>query len=164
MRLLIVSNRLPITVIEEDELKFKESVGGLVSGLKTYLDFKSNSNNSISNYTWIGWPGLNIREPLKKSLASKIFSEYHAYPVFLAEKAMDKFYHGFCNKTIWPLFHYFTSNVSYDETNWLYYKKANETFCKAVMRVLRPDDIVWIHDYHLMLLPRLIRNKCQMFQ
>ena len=160
MRLLIVSNRLPITVSEEHELKFKESVGGLVSGLKAYLDFKSpQSHNPINDHTWIGWPGTTIKEPMKKTVKSKIYSDFHGLPVFLSESVMERFYLGFCNRTVWPLFHYFTSNVSYDIDNWSYYKKVNETFCDAVMQILKPDDVVWIHDYHLMLLPRLIREK-----
>jgi trehalose 6-phosphate synthase/phosphatase len=72
---------------------------------------------------------------------------------------LDKFYNGFCNKTIWPLFHYFTANVAYDENNWLYYKKVNKSICDAALQILRPDDMVWIHDYHLMLLPKLIKDR-----
>ncbi len=159
MRLLIVSNRLPITVIDEGELKFKESVGGLVSGLKAYLDFKSSQADKPVDYTWVGWPGSTIKEQMKKSVRSKVYSEFHAYPVFLSESTMEKFYEGFCNKTIWPLFHYFTSNVVYDGENWECYREVNRTFCDAIMEILRPDDVVWIHDYHLMLLPKLIREK-----
>lgn len=160
MQLLMVSNRLPVTVLDEKELEFKESVGGLVSGLKAYLDFKSPQlDNPVVDYTWIGWPGATIKEHMKKAVGSKMLSDFHGYPVFLTERAMDKFYHGFCNRTIWPLFHYFTSNVSYDDENWSYYKKVNENFCDSIMQILRPDDIVWIHDYHLMLLPGLIRER-----
>jgi trehalose 6-phosphate synthase/phosphatase len=162
MRLLIVSNRLPITVVEEKgTLNFKESVGGLVSGLKSYLEAPINSPSSqpINDYTWLGWPGITVGQKMKEKLSSKVYSEYHAYPVFLSEKIMDKFYHGFCNRTIWPLFHYFTSHVAYNEDYWISYKEVNETFCQAVMQILRPDDIVWIHDYHLMLLPKLIRDR-----
>ncbi len=160
MRLLVVSNRLPITVLEDEDLKFKESVGGLVSGLKAYLDFiNSQSNNQECEYTWVGWPGKTIKDSMKEETQSRIYRDFNAYPVFLSEVDMDKFYHGFCNKTIWPLFHYFTTDVSYDDENWQDYKKVNRMFCDAVMQILRPDDIVWIHDYHLMMLPRLIREQ-----
>ena len=160
MRLLVVSNRLPITISEDSDLKFKESVGGLVSGLKAYLECSnSKSCNSVCDYVWVGWPGTTIKESMKEKVQSKVYSNFHAHPVFLSESAMEKFYHGFCNRTIWPLFHYFTSNVSYDNANWQYYKKVNVMFCEAVMQILRPDDIVWIQDYHLMLLPRLLRER-----
>lgn len=156
----MVSNRLPVTVLEQKELEFKESVGGLVSGLKAYLDQRSQQfGNSAGDYVWIGWPGATVKEHMKKNVKSKMLSDFHGYPVFLTERAMDRFYHGFCNRTIWPLFHYFTSNVSYDDETWSYYKKVNENFCDSIMQILRPDDVVWIHDYHLMLLPGLIRNR-----
>ncbi|MGH7991844.1 MAG: trehalose-6-phosphate synthase, partial [Limisphaerales bacterium] len=72
---------------------------------------------------------------------------------------MEHFYHGFCNKTLWPLFHYFPMLAHYEEDYWQEYKNVNRIFGDAVLNALRPDDMVWIHDYHLMLLPRLIREK-----
>ncbi|MDD1757107.1 MAG: bifunctional alpha,alpha-trehalose-phosphate synthase (UDP-forming)/trehalose-phosphatase, partial [Methanotrichaceae archaeon] len=161
MRLLIVSNRLPTTVVGGSGLRFQESVGGLVSGLKSYLESLKNSPsyNPICKYVWIGWPGITINDQIKEMVKSKLFSEFNSYPIFLSDSTMDKFYNGFCNKTIWPLFHYFTSNVAYDENNWIYYKKVNRSICDVVMQILRPDDIVWIHDYHLMLLPKLIKDR-----
>lgn len=72
---------------------------------------------------------------------------------------MEKFYYGSCNKTIWPLFHYFPSYAIYDEEYWSYYKQVNETFCDTVMEIIKTDDVVWVHDYHLMLLPKLLRKK-----
>lgn len=160
MRLLVVSNRLPITVVIKDgKLRFKESVGGLVSGLSAYLDSLKSASFTRSEYVWVGWPGITVNESMKEPLMSKAFSEFHAYPVFLSEKVMDKFYHGFCNKTIWPLFHYFPSYVVYDADYWIHYKRVNEMFRDVVMQIARPDDVIWIHDYHLMLLPKLIREQ-----
>jgi trehalose 6-phosphate synthase/phosphatase len=161
MRLLIVSNRLPVTVVEGSGLRFQESVGGLATGLKSYLASLKNSpsNNPICKYVWIGWPGITIKDQIKEMVKSKFLSEFNSYPIFLSDSTTDRFYNGFCNKTIWPLFHYFTSNVAYDENNWIYYKKVNRTICDAVMQILRPDDILWIHDYHLMLLPKLIKDR-----
>jgi trehalose 6-phosphate synthase/phosphatase len=160
MGLLIVSNRLPITIIEKKgELRLQESVGGLVSGLSAYLDSLRGSPFTKSEYMWLGWPGIAVDEKTKEELRLKALTEFHAYPVFLSEKVMEKFYHGFCNKTIWPLFHYFPSYAIYEEDYWLHYKKVNEAFCDAVMEIIKPDDVVWVHDYHLMLLPRLLREK-----
>jgi trehalose 6-phosphate synthase/phosphatase len=161
MRILIVSNRLPFTVVEKDgKLRFKESAGGMVSGLSTYLDSLKNSSFTVSEYIWIGWSGITVEDrAIMENLKSRAFSEFHAFPVFLSKKSMEKFYHGFCNKTIWPLFHYFSPYAIYDEDYWLHYKRVNETFCDAVMDIIEPGDIVWIHDYHLMLLPKLIRKK-----
>lgn len=155
MGLLIVSNRLPITIIEKKgELRFQESVGGLVSGLSAYL------SSAKSGHKWVGWSGIEVEdERIKEELRKRALAEYHSYPLFISEKVMEKFYNGFCNKTLWPLFHYFPSYAIYDEDYWHNYKKVNETFCNAVMEIIKPDDVVWIHDYQLMLLPQLLREK-----
>lgn len=95
----------------------------------------------------------------REQLKSALISEFKAYPVFLSEMAMEKFYHGFCNKTIWPLFHYFPSYAVYDVDYWTNYKQVNEEFCKEILKILKPGDVVWVHDYHLMLLPKMLRDK-----
>lgn len=185
MRLLIISNRLPVTATDDhDELKFEESIGGLVSGINTYLDAFKKDPQAKVEYLWIGWPGLATEEGRKKSrfekklfslfrfffkkpkgeikkevLKARIRSEYNSHPVFLSGDDVEKFYFGFCNKTIWPLFHYFPQYAVYDEEYWNCYKRVNEAFCDAVMEVVRPDDTVWVHDYQLMLLPGLLRRK-----
>jgi len=157
MRLLIVSNRLPITVLDERTLKLQESVGGLASGLKAYLD--SINVASKYDYIWIGWPGTTVRGQKKEQLSLKLATQFKAGPVFLTEAAMEKFYHGFCNRTIWPLFHYFPAHAVYDEDYWINYKQVNEIFCSEILKILRPGDVIWVHDYHLMLLPKLLREK-----
>ena len=157
MRLLIVSNRLPVSVLDECTLKLQESVGGLASGLRAYLD----SVKAIPDfdYVWVGWPGTTVKSQRKEQLKSVLLSDFKAYPVFLSEMPMEKFYHGFCNRTIWPLFHYFPSYAVYDEDYWINYKQVNEEFCKEILKILEPGDVVWIHDYHLMLLPKMLRDK-----
>src|SRR3989304_3312939 len=137
MRLLIISNRLPITVVEkEGKLSFQQSMGGLVSGISSYLDSLKGISFSSSEYIWIGWPGISVNDKMKLKLKEKVSSEYQAYPVFLSEKVMEKFYYGFCNKTIWPLFHYFPSSTVYNEDYWINYKDVNETFSAAGREVL----------------------------
>lgn len=158
MRLLIVSNRLPITLeVEKEKIQVHESMGGLVSGLSSYLDSMKASTKTDWKYIWIGWPGVTVPDRMKEKV-KKILSEYQAYPVFISETMMHDFYYGFCNKTIWPLFHYFPSFVNYEDSNWVQYKKVNEIFYSTVLQILKPEDMVWIHDYHLMLLPKLIRE------
>src|SRR3972149_1637753 len=161
MSLLVVSNRLPIVVVEEKgELTFQQTAGGLVSGLSAYLDSLKGSAFAKSEYVWVGWPGIPVAEDrMREKLKAKALAQFDAYPVFLSEKAMEKFYHGFCNKTIWPLFHYFPSYVVYDEALYAAYRCVSRIFCEAFLEILKPDDVVWIHDYHLMLLPKLLRDK-----
>lgn len=157
MRLLIISNRLPVSVSDERTLKLQESVGGLASGLRAYID--SVKADSGFDYIWVGWPGTTVKGQRREQLKSALLSEFKAYPVFLSEMAMEKFYHGFCNRTIWPLFHYFPSYAVYDEDYWTNYKQVNEEFCKEILKIMEPGDVVWIHDYHLMLLPKMLRDK-----
>lgn len=159
MRLLIVSNRLPVTVIkQEGEFTFKESVGGLVSGLSAYLDSLKDSYFKKTDYLWIGWPGTDIEEKKKVNLKRSLLKNYNAFPVFVSEKSMDKFYLGFCNRTIWPLFHYFPSYMVWDNDYWEHYRTVNEIFLNSILEIYKKGDIIWVHDYHLMLLPGLIRK------
>ncbi len=161
MRIIIISNRLPFTVEKKNgKLAISESTGGLVSGLSAYLDsLKHSKKLKRTEYLWLGWPGMCGKGKKVDELKDEFFSRYNAVPVFVPEKAMDKFYNGFCNKTIWPLFHYFPSYAVYDSTYWNSYKQVNEIFCECISKIIRPDDIIWIHDYHLMLLPNLLRKK-----
>ncbi|MBU2614218.1 MAG: bifunctional alpha,alpha-trehalose-phosphate synthase (UDP-forming)/trehalose-phosphatase [Elusimicrobia bacterium] len=160
MRLLIVSNRLPFSVEETGgKISFRESTGGLVTGISAYLDSLKSSSFTKQEHIWVGWPGSEISPKLENELKKKALSEFNASPVFIDEKSMDFFYNGFCNKTIWPLFHCFPVYTSYNETSWNYYKKVNEQFCEAIVKIVKPDDLIWVHDYHLMLLPKLLKEK-----
>jgi trehalose 6-phosphate synthase/phosphatase len=154
-RLLIVSNRLPISIERRrGKLSFQPSMGGLATGLGSFYK----SYNSL----WIGWPGITINKKdgdEQEVLAKQLQTEFNCQPVFLSQGEVDNYYHGFCNKTIWPLFHYFPQYVSYDEAHYKSYERANRHFCDAVAEVAHKDDIIWINDYHLMLLPRLLRER-----
>ncbi|TGE35793.1 bifunctional alpha,alpha-trehalose-phosphate synthase (UDP-forming)/trehalose-phosphatase [Desulfosporosinus fructosivorans] len=159
MRLLIVSNRLPLNGVQKDgKLHFEQSAGGLVSGLSSYLDSLKSSSAQDVEYVWIGWPGITVQDKLQTEVKN-VLVDLHASPVFLSEKAMEKFYLGFCNKIIWPLFHYFPYNTIYDKDYWLQYQEVNKIFRDAVLEVIKPGDVIWVHDYHLMLLPALLREK-----
>ena len=152
-RLVIISNRLPISVEKRRRgLRFEPSIGGLATGLRAF--YKS------YNSTWIGWPGINLEkiEEEKQEVEARLLSE-SCYPVFLSQHDIEDYYHGFCNKTIWPLFHYYPSYTVYSKDLWEAYERINRVFADAVAEVAEPDDIIWIHDYHLMLLPRLIRER-----
>ena len=159
-RLLIVANRLPFTATEENGgLTFSESPGGLVSGLKAYLDSLKSREDHVREYLWVGWPGNTISDAHKIQLKTTAMNQFNSHPVFLSQEEMDAFYFGFCNKTIWPLFHYFASYAQFEEEYWQQYLRVNRMFCDAVMEMVMPGDLVWVHDYHLMLLPKLLREK-----
>ena len=153
-RLVIISNRLPISIQKKPggSIEYQRSAGGLATGLGSfYKNYES---------LWIGWPGI-AREQLKIGefkIIQDTLKEEKCYPVFLSRKDVDRYYNGFCNRTIWPLFHYFPTYVKYDNEYWETYKKVNKIFFDTVAEILQPDDLVWIHDYQLMLLPNLIRE------
>jgi trehalose 6-phosphate synthase/phosphatase len=132
MRLLIVSNRLSVTVVEQQgHLIFQESVGGLASGLSAYLDSLRGAAFTKSDHVWIGWPGISASGATSEAIKKRTLEEFHAHPVFLSERAMY----------------------------WTQYERVNETFCDAIMEIARPGDIIWVHDYHLMLLPKMLRAR-----
>ncbi|MFP3879366.1 MAG: trehalose-6-phosphate synthase, partial [Dehalococcoidia bacterium] len=151
-RVLIVSNRLPITIQErKGELHVERSVGGLATGLSSWY----RSFDSI----WIGWAGVGRKKIKKeKDVMARLESE-NCYPVALSQEDVEAYYQGFCNKTIWPLFHYFPFDAEYSEEFWAAYERVNTAFANVVAGIAKPNDIVWVHDYHLMLLPGLLRER-----
>jgi len=158
MRLIIVSNRLPINIAkDEDGYRYVESSGGLASGLRAYVEKIKKNKSADIEISWVGWPGTSVddEEKVRKDIQQK----FGAHCVFLSEEAMEKFYEGFCNKTIWPLFHYFPAYTSYQKEHWEQYILVNEIFCKTLLSIIRPGDVIWVHDYHLMLLPGMIRKQ-----
>jgi trehalose 6-phosphate synthase/phosphatase len=159
-RLIIVSNRLPFSVsVEDNRLRFNESAGGLVSGLSGYVNRLQKSDDQWERCRWVGWPGGDVDEKFRAELDNEANRTFRSTPVYLSSEEMEQFYHGFCNKTIWPLFHYFPTIAEYKEEYWEHYKRVNAIFCDALARIVGEDDTVWIHDYHLMLLPGLLRAR-----
>jgi trehalose 6-phosphate synthase/phosphatase len=152
-RLLIISNRLPVTVTKrESKIRYTQSIGGLATGLR--------SLSKSYQYTWLGWPGIALeRARDERSQIRRALKADNCHPVFLDQHDIELFYYGFCNRTIWPLFHYFTQYATYHKNNWDSYQKVNRMFCSEIVRIAKPDDVIWVHDYHLMLLPQLLRNE-----
>lgn len=154
-RLIIVSNRLPVSVTKKDgELVYTPSSGGLATAMSS-LDADDDTER-----LWIGWPGIPDEElaPGDKSAITKELREMGYCPVFLTHEQIALYYEGYSNDTIWPLFHYFQSYARYDKKYWEAYIEVNEIFQQAVVRHATAKTSIWVHDYHLMLLPRLLRQ------
>ena len=153
-RLIVAANRLPISVGKrEGRFHFRQSPGGLAVGLASMPD-------SLERL-WMGWPGVSSErlKPEEKDHVRDLLAKENCTPVFLSQRQIDQYYLGFCNKTIWPLFHYFQTRTVFEERFWKSYKQVNHLFCDEVLRVARPGDSVWVHDFQLMLLPRLLREE-----
>jgi trehalose 6-phosphate synthase/phosphatase len=158
-RLLVVSNRLPFSLERSDEgPKLAPSSGGLVTALSGYLERRKREEPELQ-FLWAGWPGAEMQAEEAEQLRAAALAEHGAYPIALSAADMDRFYHGFCNSTLWPLFHYFPSYASYSEEDWATYQKVNELFCDAIVELARPGDEIWVHDYQLLLLPSLLRQR-----
>ena len=151
-RLIIVSNRLSVSVKREAEgYAYQPSMGGLATSLSTL--------NQDKEMLWVGWPGINVADPQEcRQIEAELRLQFGAVPVFLTDEQLELYYDGFSNGSIWPLFHYFTQFAHYDAAEWQAYQEVNRLFLDKVLEVARPYDTLWIQDYHLMLLPALIRE------
>jgi trehalose 6-phosphate synthase/phosphatase len=180
-RLIVVSNRLPFTYArEKGGDRFKPSSGGLVTALTGYLEarrheegrFKPSMHGLIAALAaflgrrkdtaqclWMGWPGGEVEEKRRAAVRETALRAHGAWPVYLSAEEMDRFYLGFCNRTLWPLFHYFPSYATYEPELWEAYREVNVRFCDALLEIARPGDVFWIHDYQLLLLPGLVRAR-----
>ncbi len=151
-RLIIASNRLPVKINgEPGSFTVESSAGGLATGLKSY----HKSNNSV----WIGWPGIEEGTQEQKEEVTHLLEKEHCLPLFLDENLIEKYYDGFSNTTLWPLFHYFTEYAEFKEGYWEAYKTVNEKFAAAIIENAEDGDTIWVHDYQLLLVPQLIKKQ-----
>lgn len=149
---IIVSNRLPIKIQKNDnDLTFQTSAGGLATGLGSI--YKEGNN------VWIGWAGLHPENDQEAAKVTEHLKQESLKPIFLSEEEVEGFYEGFSNATIWPSFHYFPQYAVYNDDFWESYQQVNQKFAEAILEVCEADDVVWIHDYQLLLVPQLIREQ-----
>lgn len=150
-RLIVVSNRLPVTLEQHDgEAIARPSGGGLVTALLPVL--RENGG------AWIGWSGgedVATDGLLRRSAGPNCSFE----PISLTAQEQACFYRGCCNEIIWPLFHDLPSRCDFDPAYWESYGAVNEKFADVVERIWRPGDFVWVHDYHLMAMADCLRAR-----
>ena len=145
-RLVIVSNRLPLK-LEKKEGKWEvtPSSGGLVSALNPILKNRGG--------IWIGWTGTteHIGTDVLRQILGPASREagYRTFPVRLSAEEVSKYYYGFSNEVLWPLFHDLQSHCNFEPEYWNYYRQVNEKFARAVSRYSREEDFIWVHDYQL---------------
>jgi trehalose 6-phosphate synthase/phosphatase len=144
-RLVIVSNRLPISFEKDGEdFKTKTSSGGLVSALEPLL--KKNGG------VWVGNAGAEESSRVEE-LLQKEAQEHPTYkykPVFLTKEEQEKFYEGFSNEVLWPLFHDLQTRCNFDPDYWDYFLRVNNKFADITAQVATKGDLIWVHDYQLM--------------
>jgi trehalose 6-phosphate synthase/phosphatase len=152
---VFVSNRLAVRVSRtNDGMTYVPSVGGLATGL-------SSVSSDDGSTLWIGWsgvPGDELTESDRAEIATTLRADHHAVPVDISAEELDLYYSGFCNDTIWPLFHYFPTYAEYNHQWWEAYRAVNQRFFEVLSRELQDNATVWVHDYHLLLLPGMIKE------
>lgn len=153
MKLIILSNRLPVKIEKDENGKFiiTPSEGGLATGL--------GSLETEARKVWIGWSGIYTDDQKERKEITERLNELDFYPVFLTDDQLEKYYEGYSNSTIWPLCHYFFSYIDYKTEYWQAYQEVNKLFRDAALPLIEDEDIIWVQDYQLMLLPAMIREK-----
>jgi trehalose 6-phosphate synthase/phosphatase len=151
-RLLIVSNRLPVSIGRDGrEFTSQPSVGGLSTSL--------NSLQKELETLWLGWAGIDTSNKNDQAIIEETLDEFNCVPVYPPKEIFELYYFGFSNGCIWPIFHYLPQNAHYQLSEWHAYKHINHLFKEKIIEIAQPEDRIWIHDYHLMLLPALIREE-----
>ena len=153
VRLIVVSNRLPLTMRKVDgHWTSERSSGGLVSAMNPLLQ----KNPGI----WIGWSGEtggDKDDEERRAVLQDWADKEQCFAIELPADIAKGFYEGYANQTLWPVFHCFPSQLKFAAKGWDSYVEANHVFCNAVVKHYQRGDLVWVHDYHLMLLPQMLR-------
>ncbi len=150
-RLVIVSNRLPFqtTIKAGSRVALQPGGGGLVSAMDPVL--------RRTQGLWIGWPGEGGLEAFSSASGSL---PYEVVPVDLTTEEAAGYYDGFSNRTLWPLFHDLVGRTVFEEGWWRCYARVNRRFAEVAASHTRPGDLIWAHDFHLLLFARDFRGLC----
>jgi trehalose 6-phosphate synthase/phosphatase len=151
-RVVIVSNRLPISVSRaEGKLVVARSSGGLATGLSTV--------HHEGGGSWIGWPGHSESlSPAERDSLAEQYEQHKVVAVDLSAEEVQRYYEDFCNGVLWPLFHYLIGQLPFEVEGFELYEAVNRRFADAVVARYQPGDLIWVHDYQLMLVPEMIRQ------
>lgn len=152
-RLLLVSNRLPITVRNDrGPLQVTRSTGGLATGLRGV--------HATPDTLWVGWPGDTARmSDGQRAELTRLLDTARLHAVPLSPSEVSAYYDGFSNGVLWPLFHYLLDRVPLEATTYDTWRRVNERFADIVADLVTGDDIAWVHDYHLCLVPSMLRAR-----
>jgi len=146
--LLLVSNRLPVTLrrSRSGRTEIIKSSGGLIAGVAPV--------HQSEGGLWFGYPGEHVDDEARAALDRGRY-----VPVTVSASEMRRYYSGYSNSSLWPLFHYFVEQARFDRGEFDAYRAVNERFADAIAEHAQPDDTIWVHDYQLMLLPSMLRER-----
>ncbi|KAL3821398.1 hypothetical protein ACJIZ3_007303 [Penstemon smallii] len=160
-RMIIVANLLPLKAKRRPDNKgwsFSWNEDSLLLRVKDGF-------SEDMEVLYVGSLPVDVDPIEQDDVSNYLLEKFKCVPAFLSPTLLAKYYHGFCKKLLWPLFHYmlpFSADHGgrFDRSMWEAYVTANKVFSQKVIEVLNPeDDFVWIHDYHLMVLPTFLRRR-----
>ncbi len=152
-KIIIVTNRLPLRFEATDKgIKAIPSEGGITTGVGAIYP-------KHERHLWIGWPGIVVDKEKEEKEIEAILKKERQSPVFLSGHAYDNYYNGYCNQVLWPAFHDFDHFIVHSTTFWKSYVHTNKKFCDLILATYTEGDIIWVHDFHLMLLPLMLRQQ-----
>jgi trehalose 6-phosphate synthase/phosphatase len=147
--LVIASNRLPVQVsVSNGTLVAEPASGGLAAALR----------GLEGSHAWVGWPGAVVA-PGEEARVRRQLAREALHPIFLSAEEQDDFYGGICNDGIWPLFHYLPDRFRFRHAAWRRYVDVNERYADAIAELSPAGGRVWVHDFHLMLVPAALRRR-----
>ena len=150
-RCIIVSNRLPFKT-DAITHQLVPTAGGLVTALREV--------ELTMPKIWMGaYPGEVIPDDWQQQQQQALADDTEYIPIPISQSLYDDYYNGFCNDVLWPLLHYQTGFVNFTTAAWQSYQKVNHKFAEAIIKIVKPTDMIWIHDFHLFLLPALLKKK-----
>jgi trehalose 6-phosphate synthase/phosphatase len=149
-KVIIASNRLPVNITEEaGKLVLNRSVGGLATALGSVMD--------MYPMLWIGWPGLK-KKLTKKQLKELRFPDT-LVPVTITAKQLKGYYDNLANGMLWPIMHGIKPTRLSTTTDWESMEEVTTHFADAIQQNREDQDVIWVHDYHLVLLPKMLRDR-----
>ncbi|PWY75442.1 alpha,alpha-trehalose-phosphate synthase subunit [Aspergillus heteromorphus CBS 117.55] len=150
--LILASNRLPLSLKKTSCGTYESSLssGGLVTSLSGLT--------KTTTFSWFGWPGICVPDAEEQDLVRRSLGAHNAVPIFLDEELANEHYNNFSNSTLWPTLHY-QPVPSFHTPAWTAYTRVNEIFADAIAAAAAPGTLIWVHDYHLMLLPGMLRER-----
>lgn len=150
-KLTIVSTRLPVSLRRVDGAWQSETApGGLATALRSVVRQRPS--------LWIGWPGTTIPRGERRKVDAELSERFAAHAVFLDASEHEAFYEEISNRVLWPLFHYLTEVGEFNHRAWSTYLEVNQRFADETMRRSHRNDLVWVNDYQLSLVPQMLRD------
>jgi len=150
---LLISNRLPLT-FNSNQNEFTPSSGGLVSAIKGI-----SPEATGYEFEWIGLLTDDIEKEKIETLRGFNLGGIKLHPIEVRKKTYDLYYNKYCNNVLWPLFHYERSMVHYSSKSWESYLEINKIVADQICELAKEDDLVWVHDFHFLLVPGLVKSK-----